>query len=301
MSLHRISDERNSFWNPIRPKTFDELLRYCKKNYQVIVFEQLKNGDFKKNGKPLLVLSFDDGYYDFYEFALPILVKHGLPCNHNIVNECANSNMTIWTERLNKVFEHHMSNGIHFNLDTAKKVAAVSEFDGSWMQYYIKMFKTLLQLPITEREVILSELESFAKIDTSCRMMNWDEIKECASNGTEIGSHSYSHDSIGTIASATVLEKEINLSKAEIEAKTGKEINVFALPNGQTGKLADEIISRSEYSFVLYANDELNTLPLDVSRQLKISRINLVDEPFPQMALRMEQFHKLARKYARTS
>ena len=66
LSLHRISEERNSFWNPIHPKTFDQLLGYVKKNYRVIGFNELENENHSKSNKPLLILSFDDGYYDFY-------------------------------------------------------------------------------------------------------------------------------------------------------------------------------------------------------------------------------------------
>lgn len=296
LSIHRISDERNTFWNPIRPKTFDLLCQYVKKHYNVIGFEQLSEMD-EKSKKPYIILSFDDGYYDFYEFALPILVKHGLPCNHNIVNECANSNMTIWTERLNVLFEHSLQNKLDLTIDFGTKKTSISEFDG-WMNFYLDTFKTLLDIPLEKRIQIIDTIQEKLQVDASRRMMSWDEIRECAANRTEIGSHSYAHDSIGTISDREILNREINQSKTEIETQLGTKISVFALPNGQTGKTADEVISKSEYQYVLYANDALNQLPLKPFKEpCPINRINLVDEPFPQMALRTEMFHDLLRKY----
>jgi peptidoglycan/xylan/chitin deacetylase (PgdA/CDA1 family) len=296
LSIHRISDERNTFWNPIRPKTFDLLCQYVKKHYKVIGFDQLSEID-SKSKMPYIILSFDDGYYDFYEFALPILVKHGLPCNHNIVNECANRNTTIWTERLNVLFEHAMKNNISISIDFGDKKTTLSDFDG-WMNFYLDTFKTMLEIPLVKRVQIIDSIQEHLQVESNRRMMNWNEIRECAASGTEIGSHSYAHDSIGTITDSGILDREINQSKTEIEAELGRKINVFALPNGQTGSKADEVISKSEYQYVLYANDALNQLPINYgSSPLPINRINLVDEPFPQMALRTEMFHDLLRKY----
>ncbi len=298
LSLHRISEERNSFWNPIHPKTFDQLLGYVKKNYRVIGFNELENENHSKSNKPLLILSFDDGYYDFYQHALPLLVKHNLPSNHNIVNECASSNRTIWTQKLNLVFEHHLQTSSPLTIDYSDRKSSLADFGNSWMTYYLDTFKTLLNLPLNERESVLNNLIEGSGIDLSCRMMNWEEIKECSSNLVEIGSHTFTHDSLGTIKDVEALKKEILESKTQTENALGKKVDVFALPNGQTGSLADEVITNSDYKFVLYANDELNAIPDSNSHgPIKISRINLVDEPLPHMALRLEQFHKMLRKY----
>ena len=80
LCLHRISDDRDFFFNPIKVRTFEMLLEYLNKHYSIVPFSELK----KTTSKPKLVLSFDDGYYDFIENALPLLIKKGIPSNHNI-------------------------------------------------------------------------------------------------------------------------------------------------------------------------------------------------------------------------
>lgn len=298
LSLHRISDERNSFWNPIKPSTFDQLLAYLKKNYAVIGFRDLDRIDSLPQDRPFVILSFDDGYYDFYEHALPLLVKHNLPSNHNFVNECVETSKTIWTERLNKVFEHHKSYDTGSDLNSMLKDLNLPQFEGTWMPFYIAVFQSLLSTPKTEREKVIQHLESRIEIDTSCRMMNWEEIKESAAYKVELGSHTYTHDSLGTITQQEILEKEIITAKTEMEHKLGEPVDILALPNGQTGPMADQVISNSDYKFVLYVNERLNPLPLKSGDSpIKINRINLIDEPFPQMALRIEQFHEMLRKY----
>ena len=298
LSLHRISDERNSFWNPIKPATFDKLLYYVKKNYTVIGFKDLENLASINSSRPYVILSFDDGYYDFYENALPLLIKHGLPCNHNFVNQCAENGRTIWTERLNILFDHHFkaSTSLTIELDENKK--SLSDFGGLWMPFYLETFKTLLNLPIDKREKALTQLEDKVDVDTSQRMMNWNEIKECANHNVEIGSHTYSHDALGTIADKSVLDKEILGSKSELESKLDLTVDILALPNGQTGKQAEEVIAKSGFKYILHVDDALNSTSISGKpAPIPISRINLVDEPFPQMALRIEQFHTKLRKY----
>jgi len=296
LSLHRISNERNTFWNPIKPSTFEELLKYAKRHYRVVSFQELDDLKSNPTDKPILILSFDDGYYDFYEHALPLLVKHDLPSNHNIVNVCADSGLVIWTERLNVCFEHAMKNHIDLQVSIEESNISLQKYAGKWMPFYIDVFKRLLKVAMQERTQILADLEAQMGVKAERKMMNWDQIIECSRNHVEIGSHSYNHDSLGTINDKTELSREINTSKQDIEAKLGMPINVFALPNGQTGALADEVLAASDYRFILYANDRLTELRNKDDRQWKISRINLIDEPFQQMALRMELFHQKLRR-----
>ncbi len=299
LSIHCISDERNSFWNPIKPASFDKLLAYVKQHYTVICFKDLDELKGVKTAKPLLILSFDDGYYDFYEFALPLLKKHSLTCNHNIVNDCANAGTTIWTQRLNLIFEHCRQHSAPLNIAFDDETQSISDHANNWMAFYLSVFKRLLKEPKDFRNKLLDALEKELSLQTSSQMMNWDQIRECAANGVEIGSHTYNHDSLFTIADKAMLNHEIIASKKEIEHQLGTTINVLALPNGQTGKQADDVIFGSNYKYVLYVDDKLNALPLEpfTDSPLKISRINLVDEPFPQIALRTELFHQELKKY----
>ncbi|MBL4585808.1 MAG: polysaccharide deacetylase family protein [Flavobacteriales bacterium] len=297
LSIHRISDQRDPFWNPITPTAFNSLLIYVKKHYNVIGFNQLQ--DVQPSKKPLLILSFDDGYYDFYEFALPLLKKHHLTCNHNIVNDCANNGTTIWAQRLNTIFGHCKQHAVPLDVEFGDELLNLTKFNNNWMAFYLATFKKLLNETRQFRTQLLHGLESRLSINSSFRMMNWNEIRECAANGVEIGNHTYNHDALSTISDRKVLEHEIITSKLEMEKELGKTVNVLALPNGQTENLADEVISASDHTYVLYVDDALNTLPLEKNTHLpvKISRINLVDEPFPQIILRAEQFHSVMRKY----
>lgn len=299
LSLHRISNDKDYFWNPINPSTFEELLKYIIKHYKIISF-----GDIpflkKTSSKPFLILSFDDGYYDFYEYALPLLKKYNLPCNHNIVNECATGNQVIWTQRLNIIFNYCKNNSCNLSFEIEDTKISLEPFNGNWMHFYLKIFKTLLKIPKTERLLILSEKEKEFSIVPVCKMMNWQQIAECAQSSVEIGSHTYTHDVLSTITDINILQNEIVKSAIEIEKKIGNKVNILALPNGEGNDKIKEVIKQSGIKNILFVDDKINKIAIVTGNEIKdIYRINMVQEGFAEMIFRIELFHTKIKKYGR--
>lgn len=297
LNLHRITDERDYFFDPITPLNFEKLVKYVLKHYSVISFSELS--EIKKPfNKPPLILSFDDGYYDFYEYALPILNKYDLPSNHNIVNDCAAKNEIIWTQRLNDIFNHCRNNDISLQFNEDKLAVGVNCNNKNWIEYYLLVFKYLLEQPKTERIKLISEKENELSISSKYRMMNWQEITECSKHKVEIGSHTYTHDVISTISNPQLLEHEILESKTEIEKQIGKPVDIIALPNGRGNKLVNDFVKRAGYKYLLYVNDTVNKIAEISDNDLNVfERIGIVQESYFEMILRTELFHAKLRSY----
>lgn len=65
------------------------------------------------------------------------------------------------------------------------------------------------------------------------RVMTWNQIRQAAANGIEIGSHTMTHARLAHISGdASQLQKELTESKAVIEAATGLPCRAFAWPYG---------------------------------------------------------------------
>lgn len=302
LSLHRISDKEDFFWGPVKPKSFDHLLQYLIRHYNIIAFRDIP-GIKKTNAskKPFLILSFDDGYYDFYEYALPLLVKYKLPSNHNIVNACANENHIIWTQRLNTIFTHcrdHKIGSLSFDHDQA--VFNLATFKNDWMRFYLSVYNLFLVLPLKKRLEIITQKENLFSVTTLDRMMNWKEIIECADNNVEIGSHTYNHDVLSTIHDTAVLQHEIADSKSEIETKLNRKINILALPNGQGNQHIHGIAEKAGIEHVLYVGEKINDLSKYANGHAvhDTYRVNIVEETMPEMILRTELFHAKIKRYA---
>src|SRR5690554_1611482 len=187
LCIHRISDDYDFFFDPIKPKEFELLVKYCIKHYSIVSFSQINT----KTEKPKLIFSFDDGYYDFIENAIPILDKYKLPSNHNFVNACLNDNQVIWTQKINDVFNHIRNNSIHNDIIINEITGA---FDGNWWKYYMNLLNHLFENESSQRNKIIDTLIKKYNIKSNYRMMDWDDLKLCKEkHNVEIGSHTYNH------------------------------------------------------------------------------------------------------------
>lgn len=76
---HRINDDlRDSVTVGI--EQFDKQMAVIKKKYTVVSIEEIISGNIPRNTmRPLVAVTFDDGYLDNYENAVPILLKHQIP------------------------------------------------------------------------------------------------------------------------------------------------------------------------------------------------------------------------------
>lgn len=290
LCLHRVTPERDFFFQPIHPDVFEELVRYCYKYYEVILFSEIE----KNTKKPKLIFSFDDGYYDFIEYALPVLTKYGLRCNHNVVNSCLNDNHVIWTQKLNDVFNHLKNNQLT-SVPVLEEIGI--SFKENWLTYYGVVLNKLFELTVLERTQIIDALISSYSIISDYRMMNWDDLKYCAEQGTEIGSHTYNHESLLSVKDVRVLQHEIKSSMEEIEQKLGASVSILSLPNGQYNQEVIEYVKGLSIRFVLLVNDQVNELSSMTSECYLTSRIYLIEEPINEMILRTELFHSKLRKF----
>ena len=283
LNLHRISEQRDYFYNPIKPATFYKIIDYCCKHYTITSFEQI----YQPSSKPKLILSFDDGYYDFMDCALPYLNRLGLPSNHNVVNECVNNNEPIWTHRLNDLFNILKEQ----NITNDPAISAHSQFKNNWMEYYLNFFHYLLSIDKKQRDKVLQNLIVMYNVNSKCRMMSWEDIEYCSNSGVEIGSHSYNHDSLGTIKDDSDYETEINFSIREISEKIKKEVRIFALPNGQFNDQVVGFFKQTNIKHLLVVDDRVNS-DCDFSNKLNIiSRIGLNDSSIYETILKTELFH----------
>ena len=66
---------------------------------------QLINSGIKKD-KPLVCVTFDDGYYDNYEIATPILEKNNLQATFYVTTDFITSNRSLWHDKAANIWMH---------------------------------------------------------------------------------------------------------------------------------------------------------------------------------------------------
>lgn len=285
LCLHRISNDFDFFFDPIKPTEFELLVKYCMKHYSIISFSNIHT----TTSKPKLIFSFDDGYYDFMENAIPILSKYNLPSNHNFVNSSLNNNQVIWTQKVNDIF-NYLKNSLIVDDEIINELSG--NFGNNWWKYYMGFLNHLFESDSGQRDKIIDTLIKKYNIESNYRMMDWNDLKTCKEkHNVEIGSHTYNHVTFNNQTKAEVIDLEIGKSIEELENYLQEKINIVSLPNGKFNDLTMNYIQNKEIEFVLLVNDKFNKTTNLTDNFNPINRIYLIQEPSNEMILRMEGLH----------
>lgn len=233
--FHRVLSSPDSLF-PDEPDAsrFDEIMSWIKSWFNVLPLEvaaqALKTGTLPQRAA---AITFDDGYADNHDVALPILRKHGLPCtffiatgfldggrmwNDTIIESVRNSPMPVLDLRL-------LNLGC-YNIETiAQKQSAIKQ-----------IISQIKYSSLAEREEKADQISEIAVVHLpSDLMMTSKQVVALHDAGMQIGAHTVSHPILAR-TDITTVRKEISASKEKLEALLGNPILTFAYPNGKPGQ-----------------------------------------------------------------
>lgn len=77
---HRVADDYPNSWT-ISSAEFERHLDYCRKNYDLIGLDEVQRRSRERASyRPSVTFTFDDGYSENCRHALPLLIRHRVPC-----------------------------------------------------------------------------------------------------------------------------------------------------------------------------------------------------------------------------
>jgi peptidoglycan/xylan/chitin deacetylase (PgdA/CDA1 family) len=220
----------------VHPDRFRQQLQALKDVFEIRRFEQSWAG----LDRPTVVITFDDGYVDNHEYALPILEELGIPATFFITTGYVGSSRELWWDELERVL-YCSSGGTALSrigpvaLDRTYDCAKASEREA----LYHSIHPQLKILDVAERESALADLASAMtgtpEARSSYRVMNVNElVKMAASPMVTLGAHTVSHQ---PLSSLSVAEQgaEIEDSRTQLCDWIGRPVNVFSYPFGNRG------------------------------------------------------------------
>jgi len=252
LNLHHVQPEPNPYWSPLHPRLFEELLQFVAPRFRVTTFDQLsKNSD----PRPPLVLSFDDGYYDYIEYAVPLLHKYGLPSNQNVVTDCVLTGQPPAIVRLCDFLNQAPDALIDeiclpgFPLTLRNRSTEAKTRYGTALCRFMKM------RPCSEAAPLWDMLDRvMSKLDfCPSRMMSVSDIGEIAS-GHEVGAHSSSHQSM-ELENDSFFEQDLDRCLILFRDQLKLPLRVYAFPNGSWRPELVRILERRGVEHILLVGD----------------------------------------------
>src|SRR5262249_46869957 len=100
LCYHRINNERDPFFPAISTDQVEWEMRYLAHHYRVVSLPALMQHLEDASGGTVIAITFDDGYGDNYENALPILQRYGLAATVFLTTGSLDSREPLWFENL---------------------------------------------------------------------------------------------------------------------------------------------------------------------------------------------------------
>jgi len=281
LMYHRFSAKTEPF--KLSQKTFDRQLHYLSRKYNIISFKeyvQVLNGVQPNLPPNPLIITIDDGYQDNYEYAFPLLKKYNVPATIFLASDFISRKAWLWSNRLGYILKHTANLHFSFPVGGEELHFNVGSFSG-WHQAQLALFNYCRTLPNTRKNEVLNELAKYLKVDVPEEVtdafspLTWVQIREMQHFQIEYGSHTCSHPIMSQL-SGKELDRELNVSKKNIETNTGSKVNVFCYPNGQPGDISKRVVDavqRSGYQAAVTTTFGYNPLQDGCSYLLK--RISL--------------------------
>jgi peptidoglycan/xylan/chitin deacetylase (PgdA/CDA1 family) len=234
LNLHNVAPGAARFIRPIPPETFDELVGWVNRECRLTTFAGLRELP-SNSDKPAAILSFDDGYRDFLEYAMPILERHGVRANQNVVAGSVDRRRPPWNVALLGAMEQvpvDRLRSLELPSGELPRLAPAAG-DHALMRWGVEVSRLLKLRPRAEREPIVNAL-----IEQLCdqaahatqAMLTADDLVEVA-RCHELGVHSFEHDSMA-FESDEFFAEDVRRCRSWYLERLGVEPRVYAFPNG---------------------------------------------------------------------
>jgi peptidoglycan/xylan/chitin deacetylase (PgdA/CDA1 family) len=247
LNLHRVTPDANAFWPPLTPEAFRNLASFVRRSCDCMLLGDLATA--RPRGRPLVVLSFDDGFRDFVEYVMPILDEFGLPANQNVIGSAVDSGRP--------PFAVAVSDALNAAGDKRVSELRIPGFDARLgpgivgrLRFGIQLANYLKGIPPAAREHVWDPIaDLLAEVSERTPMMTKADVSEADAAGHHIGCHSYAHESMEFLTHDAV-EHDLDLCDDFFRTQ-GLKTDVFALPNGSYRTEQIEQLQRRGYRHVL--------------------------------------------------
>jgi peptidoglycan/xylan/chitin deacetylase (PgdA/CDA1 family) len=244
----------------VTPETFRRQMRLLRRLTSPLSVQELEAAlDSGRFPRRACVVSFDDGWYDNLEHALPILAEFRIPAVIFLAVDYIGTGACFWQERLARLlFVASRSGPQARELFASLGQPGLIDLDANRARPAIRgIIDALKNVTVEKRDATIAAVESHLaahNITVSAthpdRFLDWDGVRRLAESGVvTIGSHCCTHTPLPKLPLAAV-GAELARSAEVIAEKLGGAPRTLAYPNGDyTSEIAALTGSRYRLAF----------------------------------------------------
>jgi peptidoglycan/xylan/chitin deacetylase (PgdA/CDA1 family) len=233
----------------VDPDQFVRHLQFVKRWFNPIGIDQLSafaRGRGRLPRNPLMV-TFDDGYRDNHDVALPLLVKHGVRAVFFLATDYVERRRLYWWDRVSLIVGRCKRPRLVF---AYPEPMSFSLENPEARRASVRRLKRVIEArPGLDLGRFLEELEHAADVTlpaaeerrlADATVMTWAHARALRRAGMDVQSHTHTHRALQTLEGSD-LERELRVSKTALEDALDEPVLGLSYPVGRPVKDAPRI------------------------------------------------------------
>ena len=245
----------------VTPSTLSIHLNFLKRFFDIVPLSAMISSYFEPevSERPLVALTFDDGWRDFYDYAYPVLKAYDLPATVFLATDFVGSHDMFWTDRVPDLL-HELARvkKIVFEDDEelSRALQKTKELSGSKELRLEQAISILKPFPCEKIEMVFKRLlpDNPGKLaGEEGLFLNWDEVGEMLGSGLiSFGSHTCSHQILTTLGEADIVSELADSKHVLLQKGVCKHDFIpFCYPNGNHTARIAEMVREAGYSMAV--------------------------------------------------
>ncbi len=219
-------------------------LLYLRRHYRMLHLEEAlkelytppQNGKYRHDQRPLLVLTFDDGYRDNYMQAFALAQQLQIPITIFLVPGYVESGEDFWW----LVGEHMVRHAQVDEVTIEGRTYRLRQPNERNLLAQAIYTHARHSRSVAEREAFLATVRqalaipSSALLEEAMRPLTWAQVHEMEESGwVSFGAHTMHHPILAYLADPAEVHREVAECRAVLEQRLGHPMRIFAYPVGK--------------------------------------------------------------------
>lgn len=222
------------------PAQLDRQLAFLRERFRFVELDEVRAHVVRR--KPLppnpVLVTFDDGYRDCLDVALPILERHGVRAAFFIATSYVTERRLFWWDRVSYLIKRSERDRLELSYPSPRSLDLNDGGRERAIRAVLRIVKDEFALDIKR---FLDELAAAAGVawdrDLERRLadeliLDWDGVRALRNRGQDVQSHTRTHRVLQTLP-ADALRAELAGSRADLERELQEPVRCISYPVGK--------------------------------------------------------------------
>jgi peptidoglycan/xylan/chitin deacetylase (PgdA/CDA1 family) len=230
--FHRVPAEKDPLL-PFEPdaRRFGERMQWISRWFNVLPLEEavarMRDANLPARA---LSITFDDGYADNFDVALPILQRLRIPATFFVASGFLDGGR-MWNDTIIETVRRFPGATLDLH-DLGLGTHPTTSIDARRSTINVLLPRLKYLKPVARDATVAAIAARSGVVLPNDLMMTSAQVAKLQRGGMTIGAHTRTHPILANV-DAPSAEREVAGGRADLEAITGKSIRLFAYPNGR--------------------------------------------------------------------